>query len=94
MSCFPSVGMDSESSCTKTHYYQAGDVFKASVKGRLYDGYCPLTFLQDNSWGGGSYQEPCLSLCVKIVSYTLDSCQVRMAYHDGLKDFDPVVSIQ
>lgn len=88
---FP-VGMDSESSCTKTHYYQAGDVFKASVKGRVYNGRCPLTFIQDSSRNGG-YREPCLSLCVELISYTLDAnrCPIRMSYYDGPDDFAPLV---
>lgn len=84
--------MEGETSCSKTHYYQAGDVFKASVNGKVYNGYCPLTFIQESGWSSGSYQEPCVSLCVKILIYSLDSCQVRMAYQDGLNDYDPVVS--
>ena len=85
--------MDSEASCSKTHHYQAGDSFKVFVAGKVFNGYCPLTFIQEQ-WRNGQYQEPCVSLCVKIVAYTLDSCQVRMSYQDGLNDYDPVVSLR
>lgn len=84
------LGMDSESSCTKTHYYKAGDTFTASAKGIVHGGHCPLTFIQSGASPDGTYLEPCLSLCVKITSYTMESCQVKMAYHDGISDFTPV----
>lgn len=83
--------MDQETSCTNTHYYQAGDVFLASARDTVHDGHCPLTFIQSGV-DGSSYIEPCLSLCVKILSYSMESCLVRLAYHDGRNDFSPVVS--
>ena len=83
--------MDSETSCTKTHYYKKGDVFTASANGMVHGGRCPLTFIQSGMWGDNTV-EPCLSLCVKIVSYTMESCNVKMAYHDGVNDYTPVVS--
>ena len=84
--------MDSETSCTKTHYYEAGDVFIASASGLVHGGHCPLTFIQASSWRTDGEAEPCLSLCIRILSYTMESCSVAMSYHDGLNDFDPVVS--
>jgi hypothetical protein len=87
-----SVGMDKQSSCTNEHYYQAGDIFLASARDKVHAGHCPLTFLQLRADESG-YTEPCLSLCVKIVSYSMESCSVKMAYHDGVKDFSPVVSL-
>ena len=84
--------MDSETNCTKTHYYEAGDVFTAFAKGMVHGGHCPLTFVQASTWRNDREAEPCISLCIRIVSYTMESCQVKMAYHDGLNDFDPVVS--
>ena len=87
-----SVSMDSETSCTKTHYYEAGDVFKVLVKGQVHDGHCPLTFIQSGSYRSETADDPCVSVCVKIVSYTMESCEVKMSYHDGLNDFTPVVS--
>ncbi|KAH3881492.1 uncharacterized protein LOC127880644 isoform X2 [Dreissena polymorpha] len=84
------LGMNTESSCTKTHFYEAGDVFTASVKGRVYDSHCPLTFIRSGSEGSDtSGREPCVCLCVKITEYTLESCQVQLSYHDGLNDFNP-----
>ncbi|XP_052780341.1 uncharacterized protein LOC128217309 [Mya arenaria] len=84
------LGFDSESSCTKTHFYEADDVFKASVRGNVHAKHCPLTFVQSGAFSSGStYSEPCVCLCVKILEYTLDSCNVRLSYHDGLNDFAP-----
>jgi len=37
------------------------------------------------------FSGPCVCLCVQIVNYTLDSCNVRLSYHDGLDDFNPSV---
>lgn len=85
------VGMDKQSSCTNAHYYQAGDKFLVSARDKVHDGHCPLTFLQLTGDGSG-YMEPCLSLCVKIVSYSMESCLVKMTYHDGVKNFSPIVS--
>lgn len=80
------LSMDKETSCTNTHYYQADDVFLVSARDRVHDQHCPLTFIQSGADGG---IEPCLSLCVKIVSYSMESCQVKLAYHDGQNDFSP-----
>lgn len=84
------LGMDSETSCSKTQYYEQGDVFKASANGMVYGGSCPLTFIQGSTWRNDREAEPCLSLCIKIVSYTMESCHVEMAYSDGLNDYNPV----
>ena len=86
--------MDSETSCSKTHYYEKGDIFTASANGKVHDGKCPLTFIQGTAWRNDREAEPCHSLCVRILSYTMESCYVEMAYHDGLNDFLPVVSNQ
>ncbi|XP_045164487.2 uncharacterized protein LOC123528660 [Mercenaria mercenaria] len=83
------LGMDKQSSCTNAHYYQAGDIFLASARDAVHNGNCPLTFIQSGADGSG-YTEPCLSLCVKIIGYSMESCLVKMAYHDGLNDFSPV----
>ncbi|KAL4226900.1 hypothetical protein ACF0H5_014878 [Mactra antiquata] len=85
------LGMDNESICSNTHYYKEGDVYKASANGVVHDGHCPLTFIQSGSLSGGlQHDDPCLSLCVKIIGYTMKSCEVVMAYHDGLTDYYPV----
>ena len=86
------VGMDSETSCSKTHYYEKGDIFTASANGKVHAGTCPLTFIQGTAWRNDREAEPCHSLCIRILSYTMESCYVEMAYHDGLNDFTPVVS--
>ena len=51
--------MESEATCTKTHYYEADDIFKASADGVVHDGNCRLTFIQSGTYHSDTAAEPC-----------------------------------
>ncbi|KAK3612018.1 hypothetical protein CHS0354_021692 [Potamilus streckersoni] len=83
------LNTDDVDACTKTHYYEYGDIFKINADGKVSLNQCPLTFVESAAWKEDGESQPCYSLCIKIINYSMKSCQVKMAYHDGLNDLKP-----
>ncbi|KAJ8301430.1 hypothetical protein KUTeg_020417 [Tegillarca granosa] len=74
--------------CSQPHYYETDSTFIVHADGHLVDHKCEIVFTQ-SQWTQESIAKPCYSICVRVLNYTMNSCDFQMAYYDGLGDIHP-----
>ena len=80
-------------SCRRPHQYQSESHFLLRAIGSLPGRHCNMTFIESD-WSAKLADQQCFSLCVRLVNASMNSCDFRMTYYDGIGDHNPRVCIR
>ena len=80
-------------SCRRPHQYQSESHFLLRAIGSLPGRHCNMTFIESD-WSAKLANQQCFSLCVRLINASMNSCDFRMTYYDGIEDHNPRVCIQ
>nr|XP_022296406.1 uncharacterized protein LOC111106150 [Crassostrea virginica]XP_022296407.1 uncharacterized protein LOC111106150 [Crassostrea virginica] len=75
-------------SCRRPHQYQSESHFLLRAIGSLPGRHCNMTFIESD-WSAKLADQQCFSLCVRLVNASMNSCDFRMTYYDGIGDHNP-----